>query len=145
MRYSKQRTLILDILRGTDIHPTAQWIYEQAKREMPTIGIATVYRNLNALAENGMIQKITSPGSIEHYDWDVSDHWHMECLECGRIIDLQADSEQLNELHRLITSTFGVRDQNVRIGKTLLQGTCNSCLSRKSAKPDNEQLHDRQH
>jgi Fur family peroxide stress response transcriptional regulator len=141
VRYSKQRSLIMDVLRSTKTHPTAQWVYEQAKREMPSIGIATVYRNLNALAESGEIQKIISPGNVEHYDADTSDHWHMECMECGRIIDLKADPEQLAELNHMIVKTFGIQDENVKIGKTLLQGTCNSCLSRKTGGSGNERMH----
>lgn len=141
MRYSKQRSLIMDVLRSTKTHLTAQWVYEQAKREMPSIGIATVYRNLNALAENGEIQKIISPGNVEHYDADTSDHWHMECMECGRIIDLKAEPEQFEELHKMIVKTFGIQDENVRIGKTLLQGTCNACLSKKAGGSGNEQMH----
>ncbi len=62
MRYSKQRSLILDIVRSNPVDPTAEWVYEQARKEMPSIGIATVYRNLNALTEMGAIGKITGVG-----------------------------------------------------------------------------------
>ncbi|MCI2147534.1 MAG: transcriptional repressor [Clostridiales bacterium] len=141
MRYSKQRSLIMDVLKSTHTHPTAQWVYEQAKREMPSIGIATVYRNLNALVQNGDVQKIIAPGNIEHYDADTSDHWHMECMQCGRIVDLKASSEQLAALHRMIVETFDIRDENVRIGKTLLQGVCNDCLLRNKKGSDNENVH----
>lgn len=141
MRYSKQRSLIMDVLKNTTSHPTAQWVYEQAKQDMPTIGIATVYRNLNALAENGDIQRIISTGNVEHYDADTSDHWHMACMQCGKIIDLKADEEQLAALHGMIVDTFGIQDENVRIGKTLLQGTCNACLRRKREGSGNGTMH----
>ena len=108
---------------------------------MPSIGIATVYRNLNALVQNGDVQKIIAPGNIEHYDADTSDHWHMECMQCGRIVDLKASSEQLAALHRMIVETFDIRDENVRIGKTLLQGVCNDCLLRNKKGSDNENVH----
>ena len=62
MNYSKQRELILAIVKNTKVHPTAEWVYQEAKKEMPSIGIATVYRNLNALAERGEFKRITVAG-----------------------------------------------------------------------------------
>ena len=67
MRYSKQRELILDIVRSNAVHPTAEWVYEHARKVMP-IGIATVYRNLNQLADAGLIRCIPSPDGAERYD-----------------------------------------------------------------------------
>lgn len=61
MKYSRQRNLIFDIVRNTDVHPTPEWVYEQARQVMPSIGVATVYRNLNALAQAGQLKRIVSP------------------------------------------------------------------------------------
>ncbi|MGN0709492.1 MAG: transcriptional repressor, partial [Anaerovoracaceae bacterium] len=47
MKYSKQKQLIYDIVKSTDTHPTADWIYNKAREKMPNIGVATVYRNLS--------------------------------------------------------------------------------------------------
>ena len=67
MNYSRQRELILNIVKGTKGHPTAEWVYRQAKKDIPTIGIATVYRNLNAMVEMGTLRRIPAsgrPGSL---------------------------------------------------------------------------------
>ena len=85
MRYSKQRELILDIVRSNAVHPTAEWVYEHARKVMP-IGIATVYRNLNQLADWGLI--IRMPFHVERYDADLSPHAHFCCEGCGRVFDL---------------------------------------------------------
>ena len=58
MKYSKQRELILKTLQENVIHPTADEIYHLARKEMPSLSLATVYRNLNQLAENNVIRKI---------------------------------------------------------------------------------------
>ena len=58
MKYSRQRELILKTLKENCIHPTAEQLYELIRREEPTVSLATVYRNLNLLAENGMVKKI---------------------------------------------------------------------------------------
>ena len=57
-RYSKQREIILEVLKNRKDHPTAEMLYNEIAQEMPGIGIATVYRNLASLYKTGKIQKI---------------------------------------------------------------------------------------
>jgi Fe2+ or Zn2+ uptake regulation protein len=133
MRYSKQRNLILDIIRKTDTHPSAEWIYEEARKEMPSIGIATVYRNLNALVSAGEIERISGSGNADRFDGQVAEHCHMQCVRCGKIIDLYPNSAaNMDRLRKLTCETFGVEDRNVRISRTILRGVCNNCLSQKN-------------
>lgn len=128
MRYSRQRNLILDIVRCTDTHPTADWIYRKARLTMPSIGIATVYRNLNMLAEAGDIKKISMPGSEDRFDRDVTAHSHMRCEKCGALIDLKPLSEEAHaELEKMVKMTFDVDDSEVRLNETLLTGVCRNC------------------
>jgi len=88
IKSSKQRDLILRILRSTKSHPTADWVYDQARKEMPKISKATVYRNLNLLKEEGKIRECTICKGIIRYDGDVRLHYHIRCIECGRIDDV---------------------------------------------------------
>ena len=53
--YSRQREAILEVLRSTDTHPTASWIYERVREKIPNISLGTVYRNLTVLSENGAL------------------------------------------------------------------------------------------
>ena len=57
-RQSKQRNRILEVLRATDSHPTADWLYQQLKPEFPNLSLGTVYRNLTMLIKEGFIKKI---------------------------------------------------------------------------------------
>ena len=66
MKYSRQRELILKTLKENCIHPTAEQLYELIRREEPTVSLATVYRNLNLLAENGMVKKIEGLDGTAH-------------------------------------------------------------------------------
>ncbi len=88
LKSSKQRELILRILRSTNCHPTADWIYEQARKEMPNISLATVYRNLNLLKNAGKIREICFGSGMSRWDGDVRDHYHVRCIECGRVEDV---------------------------------------------------------
>ena len=87
-RGSLQREVIYETLKGTAAHPDVDAILAMIKDKLPGIGVATVYRNLRALVDEGRVVTLeTSLGSI-HYDADVSDHAHFVCRHCGRISDL---------------------------------------------------------
>ena len=93
-RKSKQRELVLKVLTGTKSHPDAEWIYEQARREMPGISLGTVYRNLRLLKERGEVQEILSGTSGSRYDATVDNHYHLRCLSCGSVIDIDVPVRQ---------------------------------------------------
>ncbi|MGI6735723.1 MAG: Fur family transcriptional regulator [Anaerovoracaceae bacterium] len=133
MKYSKQRQLVYRILKSTDIHPTAYWVYQKASREMPGIGLATVYRNLNDLVKSGHAVTITTAGNKVHYDARTDEHLHFQCECCGRILDLVPTAKEGTEpVRRALREAFGVAERNVRIEKTLLQGICNNCLKQQN-------------
>ncbi len=94
MRYSKQRELIYGIIKNTTSHPTANWIYQAARDEMPNISLGTVYRNLDQLALEGMIRVITE-GNMAHYDWNTIPHQHLRCSVCGDMSDIEIPDMQL--------------------------------------------------
>ena len=88
-RETRQRTLIHDIVASTHTHPTADWIYERARRRMPRVSMGTVYRNLQVLEREGRIRAIDSWGRATRYDADLSEHYHFLCEGCGAITDLE--------------------------------------------------------
>lgn len=87
IKHSKQRDAVLQTLRGTKSHPTAEWIYNELKNEFPNISLATVYRNLKLLLSLNEIICFDVNGT-EHYDADCKLHYHFICRNCGTIIDI---------------------------------------------------------
>jgi Fe2+ or Zn2+ uptake regulation protein len=87
-RQTRQRGLILDVVRSTMDHPTADWVYRQARRRLPRISLGTVYRNLKRLAELGIIREIHAGGHPARFDGNTGRHYHIRCLGCGRVNDL---------------------------------------------------------
>lgn len=85
---TKQRKLILEILRGTRTHPTADWIYQQARKVIPDISLGTVYRNLRLLREAGEIMELDFGSTFSRFDGNPLNHYHFVCRKCGRIYDL---------------------------------------------------------
>ena len=96
--YSKQREAILDVLRQTDTHPTANWIYEKVREKIPNISLGTVYRNLGALTADGTVLKIDVGDGFEHFDGDISPHLHLYCKECGTIFDQLLKSDYIKNV-----------------------------------------------
>ncbi len=130
MNYSRQRSLILDIVKNTKTHPTADWIYQEAKKELPTIGIATVYRNLNTLVEMGEVRRLVSGDGQDRFDGDIGEHFHMKCTCCGGLTDLEPEDEsKLLRLKEVIGETFPDVGDGVELDAVLLKGFCRQCRS----------------
>lgn len=83
-RYAKS---ILDIVCSEGKHMTAEQIFLLLKEEYPAVVIATVYNNLNALTEKGLIRKISVEGFPDRYDCSVR-HDHLVCKHCGKLKDV---------------------------------------------------------
>jgi Fur family peroxide stress response transcriptional regulator len=123
IKSSRQRSLILRILRSTKIHPTADWIYEEARKDMPNISMGTVYRNLNLLRDDGKIQELCYGRGINRYDGDLRDHYHVRCRECGRVQDVPHISPRASSCE--VESMTGYRIHSHRLE---FVGLCPECL-----------------
>lgn len=94
---SRQRNAILDYLRSTKEHPTADTIYEAVREEFPKISLGTVYRNLTLLCSLGTIQKLSSLSGPDRFDYNEKSHPHFECTKCGRVLDINADMSAIDD------------------------------------------------
>ena len=71
-------------------HPTADQIYEEIRKKNPNVSKGTVYRNLNKLVENGKIKEVKAEGA-DRFDRTIDDHYHIQCIKCGKVIDAPMD------------------------------------------------------
>lgn len=124
-RKTKQGMLILDTLRESKKHPTISELYQAILSKDPSIGKATVYRNIKKLVEEGKIVRLSLPISIDRYDGDVSLHAHLFCERCYRIFDVYDHS--LVEHFSLVSKKqhFEIRHYSL-----LFYGICDECLKR---------------
>jgi len=88
LRLTTQRQVILEELTKVKTHPTANELYDMVRQRLPRIGLGTVYRNLEIMAENGMILKIEVGGSQKRFDAITEDHYHIRCSQCGKVDDI---------------------------------------------------------
>jgi Fur family ferric uptake transcriptional regulator len=87
IRMTTQRRVILEELRKVDTHPTADRVYEMVRKRLPRISLATVYRNLEFLADRGLVQKHELGGSQRRFDGNPGNHYHLRCIRCGKLDD----------------------------------------------------------
>ncbi|MEG0570201.1 MAG: transcriptional repressor [Oscillospiraceae bacterium] len=121
-RNTPQRELIRGLLKGNFTHPTADEIYELARKESTTISRGTVYRNLNFLTNMGEIAKLSMPVGPDHYDCETQNHYHFLCSNCNRVLDTQIPYyDQLN------LQTAHVPGCKTQWHRLILVGLCPDC------------------
>jgi Fur family ferric uptake transcriptional regulator/Fur family peroxide stress response transcriptional regulator len=103
-------------------HPTAEQVHEAARCSCPKISLATVYRNLDRLVDEGAVGKFAVPGEPDHYDPLQGEHYHVRCLCCGVINNI--DIKIAHRLSRLIRRQTGIDMQSIQL---LAEGVCEQC------------------
>ena len=88
-KHSRKREAILDCIRSTRCHPTADWIYAQLKPEIPDLSLGTVYRNLAMFKSEGLVESLGTVNGLERFDGCVEPHVHFICTKCGAVIDVE--------------------------------------------------------
>ena len=123
-RYSRKREAILQAIRSTRSHPSAEWVYNKLKPEFPDLSLATVYRNIAAFVESGELVSVAVVDSKERYDADLSSHSHFICQCCGDVADID-DFSSGQDLDRLAGDAIGAQ---VDRHELIFRGICRKCL-----------------
>jgi Fur family transcriptional regulator, peroxide stress response regulator len=124
-RQSRQRTRILELLRSTSIHPTADWLYEQLKKEFPKLSLGTIYRNLSVLTAQGLVKKIHFGSTFDRFEAEKAPHYHLICETCGTILDFNmAVYDEMNKKAKKLTK-FDIRYHRIDF-----YGTCTKCQTK---------------
>lgn len=122
MKYSRQREMVLKAVQDNVLHPTADCIYEVLKKELPSISLATVYRNLHQLAENKMIKEIVGLDGSVRYDHCTHPHYHFICTKCNKVYDVPSDIAP--GLVDLVSAKTGLEVESYDIS---FKGICPEC------------------
>ncbi len=120
-RMTVQKKLILETLKGVKTHPTADELYSLLKKKLPKISLGTVYRNLEQLSEKGIIKKLDSIDSQKRFDGDISPHYHIKCIKCGKVGDIHVSPISLPK--EVVEHT----DYKILNHDLELTGICSSC------------------
>lgn len=121
-RMTQQRRVILEELRRAKSHSSADEVYEMVRKRLPRISLGTVYRNLEILSELGEIRKLELGGTTKRFDWDPSKHYHILCINCGRV-----DNAPLAPLNQLEDELYGATVFTIIGHRLEFTGLCPEC------------------
>lgn len=116
---TKQRKLIVSIIQQSEKHLSAEEIYALAKEQMPSIVLATVYNNLNALTEQNIIRRVNVNGQRAYFDKNINPHEHILCDRCGAMKDIH-----VGDLTRLLQERSGMDISSYELN---LHYICDAC------------------
>ncbi|MBD8964489.1 transcriptional repressor [bacterium] len=122
MNYSKQREIILDTLSKNAIHPTAEALLEFLKRDDSNVGMTTLYRNLNQLADAGLIKKIDGLEPSAHFDHNTFEHYHFICEKCKKVYDIPSSVAP-----DLVKNTTEATGFDITSHDIVFHGICSEC------------------
>ena len=131
-KHFRKRDAILSCLRSTELHPSADWVYERVKQEIPDISLATVYRNLALFKSQGTIASVGIVGGVERFDGNTEPHVHFICTGCNAVLDLD-DMQVPEALIQTAAQCCGGQVEGCQLSFT---GICRDCL--KSLKKSGE-------
>ena len=127
MKYkrSSQRKRLLELLGQTDIHPTADWLYQQLKKEFPSLSMGTVYRNLNILVDQKLIQKLPFGSTHDRYEVNTPPHYHLVCEKCGCVQDFN-----MPQYEKILAQAQKMSNFNISRHRIDFFGICEKCQSK---------------
>ena len=130
--YSKQREVILDVIKDSRTHLTAEEIYGLVIKQEPKISRSTVYRNINILVEQGIIQKIMMATGPDRYDYLHKEHYHAVCKVCGKVFDFCYDFEK----EKITKSMKQQANIDIDVNSITIHGICEKCKSKQKNKEE---------
>ncbi|MDE6189775.1 MAG: transcriptional repressor [Clostridia bacterium] len=116
-KYSSRRQAVLEVVQNMRCHPTADVVYEECRKTIPNISLATVYRNLAYFERQGILGRVVGCGEKEHYDVELDTHCHIICSKCKKIVDMPYPEDMKNLLAKYCDdrdfSSYGLSFYNV--------------------------------
>jgi len=128
-RKSRQREKIYEVIRASKAHPTAQEVYDALKKEMPSISLGNVYRNIAILLEEDRLQGGEFGSGTVRYDAFTAAHYHFVCERCGRVSDFAMPAQDGITAAARRYSPHRVTGHAIRFF-----GVCAGCAAGKPAK-----------
>ena len=120
---SKQKEVVYTAVNSSCDHPTADLVLVRAKELMPSINLATVYRNLKALVKEGRIRRVQHVLG-DRFDKTLHHHAHVLCEKCGDFSDINSI-----DLKKVIDN-LKISIHNITSVDFVVTGTCSNCKNR---------------
>ncbi len=122
---TKQREVVLQVIRDADLHLTANEVFAAARDLLPSISFATVYNSLRYLKEAGHIAEIQFGNGASRFDRMTSRHDHAICTKCGKLVDIEMDLPA--ELITTAATHSNFKPESIEF---TLRGICPDCAGK---------------
>lgn len=124
LKATPQRLCILKIL-SNHTHPTIDELLDEIRKEYPSISLATVYKNLNILLDQGFVVEVNSPNNKARFDIYETPHFHSICEKCNHIEDIFYDENFLNKISKDLKDRLSGDIKNLNI--LITTKSCKNC------------------
>ena len=121
---SHQRLKIMEYLFKRNGHPTADEIYSDLYKDIPTLSKTTVYNTLKVFAEAGLVKTLTIENNEIRYDIITDSHGHFKCERCGEIYNFGIDVNFLKAVNFEDLSNYQISERDI-----YFKGICPYCLN----------------
>ena len=128
LRLTPSRKAILHVLGQKRWHPTAEEVLQEVRRTLPRVGLATIYRNLEVLREQGFVRIVMDGRDRRRYDAVVERHYHVRCVQCGRVEDVDLNEREWIEGEAAKAHGFEITDHEL-----VFLGICDDCARVRAA------------
>ena len=117
-----QRQVIYEVLAATSGHPSPEEVYARVKRRIPSISLATVYKNIHLFIESGIFNQVSLHHGSMRVETNHAEHHHLVCMACKSISDIDAELLGLSDVEDRFLGGFLVK----RVAVDVL-GLCPAC------------------
>ena len=126
IRLTTQRQILLEELSRVNSHPTACELYEMVRKRLPRIGLGTVYRNLELMADSGIILKLELGGAQKRFDATTDPHYHIRCSVCGKMEDISIEVQERITQNAAEQTAYHILGHRIEF-----TGECPACQQKK--------------
>jgi Fur family peroxide stress response transcriptional regulator len=117
-----QRQVIYEALMNLKEHPSPEAIYERVRKQIPSISLGTVYKNIKTFVESGIVKEVSLHHGSTRIETNMHPHHHLVCVKCKAIVDLKDDAIEPVRARRRLPNGFRVHRYSVEI-----IGLCHEC------------------
>jgi Fur family peroxide stress response transcriptional regulator len=129
-----QRQVIYEAVVASHGHYSPEQIYAEVRRRVPSMSLATVYKNVRLFVEHGLLREVTPHAPVLRVDGNLDPHHHLVCTRCKSVQDIEGDFVDFKRLSRQLPGGFDLTQPLVEVF-----GLCKDC--RQDAQSFNQLLH----
>jgi Fur family peroxide stress response transcriptional regulator len=119
-----QRMVIYRVLSESAEHPSPEMLYERVRKEIPSISLGTIYKNLKTFSDAGLITEVSLHHETLRVDAHTEPHHHLVCIRCKSVSDLEEEDIAPVRVRKRLPKGFTLQRISVEI-----QGLCAKCAA----------------